>query len=206
MGAVALAGHDLDTAIPSARMEAGLRDLNKDINFDVAVRKDEYGYALQMEPAKRRALEQNRIPVCHLDRYICSMDRGVAPEFKLWSVVSRPLEVEWWEADKENASIQYETIPFTDPKYADLYSDAEKGKDNGLVIMADGRLAKMKCFVYRKCRGRVVQVGWRFTFHNLINANIPGVTARTVNEKFNVDMDKMPVGSREELYAALVEE
>jgi len=207
MGSVVQAGLDLGSALASTRMEAGLRELNSDINFDVAIRRpDDFGYALQMDSARRKAAEQGRLPVCHLDRYICSMDRGMVPEFKVWSVLEMQVEVEWWEADKETASIQYETIPINDPNYADLRSDAEHHQSNGLVIMADGRLAKMRCLVTRKSRGRVVQVGWRFTFHNLINANIPGVTVQTVNAEFGVDMGKVPVGSPEEIYAALVEE
>jgi len=207
MSSVTQSGVDFGMSLTSSAIEAGLRELNPDINFDVAVRKpEEFGYSLQTDPVRRRAIEQGRLPVCHLGRYICSMDRGMVPEFKVWGVQTTRVEIDWREADLEDASIQYETIPPSDPTYDDLRSDAERGQDDGLQIMPDGRLARMRCFATKKSRGRVLHVGWRFTFHNLINADIPGVTVQTINKKFNVDMSKIPVGSPEELHAALVEE
>ena len=207
MDSVAQAGPDYGKVIPSSDIEAGLRGLNRDINFDVAVRKpDEAAYVLEMDPARRRTIESGRLPVCHLNRYICSMDRGMVPEYKIWNEVSLPTEVEWWEADKENASIRYETIPICDPDYADLRSDADHGNDPNLQILEDGRLARVRCFAFKKSRGRVLRVGWRFTFYRLIQANIPNVTAKTVGLRFNVDMLKFPVGPPNEVHAALTEE
>ena len=206
MISAAQVGPDLGKALDSSVIESGLRELNVDINFDIAVRRSDFAYCMEMDPRKRRAVENGRQPVCHLDRYICAMDRGMVPEFKVWSVREAAVQIEWADADQEGASIQYQNIPTADPAYVDLWHEAIGGRDPGLKIMDNGSLVRMTPYVVRKVRGRILQVGWRYTFIKLIRANIPGVTAVSIGAKFGVDMLKYPMGAPEEVRAALMEE
>lgn len=200
-------GTTFGVSLDSGRMETGLRELNPDISFDLAVRKpDEFVNTLETDPGRRRAIEAGRLPVCYRDTYICAMDRGIVPEFKLWSVKEAPVEVEWSDADQDGASLQYVTIPPSSEGYEDMKSMAQRGQHNGLIHLEDGRLAQLKPMGVRKVRSHIIRMGWRHTFSRLIAAGIPGINAATVSAKFGVDMTAFPVGPPEELYAALVEE
>jgi len=195
-------GVTLDSAIVCR----SLQELNRDINFDVAQRLEEWDYAMVSPKALRAKMDATRMPVLHLGRYICAMDRGPIPEFKQWSVVERVVEVPWSEADKEESSITYQTIPPTAENYRDLYIEAALGKRLDLQLLPDGKLVRTVCTAVRKTRGKIVRLGWRHTFNRLIAAEIHGVTRGSVSAKFGVDLMKYPLGAPEELFAELVEE
>jgi hypothetical protein len=133
------------------------------------------------------------------------MDRGLVPEFKQWSVVTRLVEVDWSQADMDDVSIQTRTYPKTDPDYLNAMLHV-MAKDLGWEMRPDGVVIQMIPVAKRKMQGRVVMVGWRHTFERIINRNLPGITRSAIAAKFNVDMMKFPIGAPHELRAALVEE
>lgn len=184
-------GHTLD----SAKIEMGLRELNKDLHFDM-------GTKLGMW----HPMQSHRQGVFYHGQHICSMDRGIVPEFKQWTTTQADVPVSWNEADMDDVKLSYETIPKSHPMYTEIYVDTSLGKVLDCFIRPDGVLVKVTPKRTQTVLNRVYQVGWRHTFERLIHAKIPGVTRQSIAEKFNVDMLKYPVGPPEEVYAALVAE
>jgi hypothetical protein len=181
--------------IDSAVIERGLRELNPNIHFDMASKMNGW-----------HPNQSTKQGVLYEGRHICAMDRGLVPEFKQWSVVSRIVEVGWAEADKDDVSIQTQVIPKTDSGYVDATLHC-MNNDLGWQYRPDGAVLKMTPVAKRKMQGRVVLVGWRHTFEKIIHRKIPGVTRKAIADKFVVDMLKYPIGAPHELlHAAFVEE
>lgn len=192
--------------LESEDIQRGLKELNPDFAFDVAVnRPSDWGHVLQF-PDKRvlDQLRQMRLPVMHKDRYICGLDRGTVPEMKQWAIKRVIVEVPWSEADRDDVSIQYRQIKPWQEGYADLYELARKGLDPSYSIMPGGVLVQQRCMGYANVPGRVIMLGWRHTFERLIASDINNVTRRSIADKFHVDMCKIPTG--QDAAAALLEE
>lgn len=183
-------GRDLDSAV----IQRGLIELNKDIHFDAATKLGAW-----------HPYQATRQGVFYHGIHICSMDRGIVPEFKQWSVVTKYVPVGWDEADKDDVNIQHHVIYPKDQGYMDALIHV-MNKDMGWEYRPDGAIVEYTPVAYRKVRGKVVQVGWRHTFERIISKDLPGLTRRAIGEKFGVDMLKFPVGSPQELVAELTEE
>ncbi len=183
-------GKDIDSSV----LERGLRELCMDLHFDAATKQGAW-----------HPYQATRQGVFYHGIHICSMDRGIVPEFKQWSLVRRLVEVGWEEADKEDVSIQYNAIPSTNADYIDAAVRC-MAKTVGYEYRPDGCIVKYTPVAYRKVRGRVVQLGWRHTFERIISRDLPGLTRDAIGRKFEVDMLKFPVGSPQEIIAELVEE
>ncbi len=183
-------GHTLSSAV----IEAGLRDLNPELHFDLGAR-----FGLW------HPYIDTRQGVYYRELHLCSMDRGVVPEFKVWETKKRIVPIPWSEADREDASIQYEVLDPSTPGYEDLKILATTGSDPEYMLRGEAVL-KCQAYGYEMASKRCIRVGWRHTFERLLAAGIPGITRPALAEKFAVDMNKMPVGTHEELVAALVEE
>lgn len=177
-------------------VERGLRELNPDIHFDLGGRHNiEHPYAV------------TRQGVFYRDKHLCSMDRGMLPEYKIWATQKRLVELPWFAADREDASISWTEVLPTEPGYMDLRILGEKELDPQYMIRkTDGKLLRCKVMGYEPVGRRCMRVGWRHTFERILANEIPGVTRKAIAEKFGVDMDKFPAGSPDELVAALVEE
>ena len=187
-------GHTLDSAV----MERGLRELNPDIHFDM-------GTKLGMW----HPYQSTRQGVFYHGQHICSMDRGLVPEFKQWSVVNGLAEVPMSEWDQEGVRLFWETVSPQTPDYVELCMATLEGKLDRYSIREDGQLIRLTGRKETKVLGRVVWVGWRHTFEKILLKNIPGVTRDTVATKFGVDMLKYPMGASgtpEEMLSALHEE
>lgn len=199
---------ELGTALDSAVIQRGLRELNKDFAFDVAVnRPSDWESVVQFrDHAALEAVRKNRMPVMHGERYLCGLDRGVVPEFKQWAVKNQIVELPWADADKDDVSIQWVTVQPWEEGYIDLYLLAQTGADPAYSIMPGGALVRRRAVGYAKVRGSVIMLGWRHTFERIIAANIPGATREAIAAKFGVDMNKYPTGAPEEVIAALTEE
>lgn len=186
---------DFGQMLEASVVEKGLRELNQDINFDLATRKGmEHPY------------QDSRQGVYYREKHVCSMDRGILPEFKIWATHKRVVEIPWHDADKEDASIAYVEVTKDTPNYQDLYEIGKKGSDPQYMVNDRGKLLRLQALGYRQVGRRCVRVGWRHTFERLLAEGIPGVTRESIARKFGVDMYKFPVGTPEELVAALVEE
>lgn len=185
---------DFGHGLSSATVEAGLRELNPEIKFDLG------GTHSLWHP-----YIDTRQGVYYRELHICSMDRGIIPEFKVWETKKKVVPIPWSEADREDASIRYETLSPDTPGYEDLKILAATGSDPEYILRGDAVL-KCQAYGYAMASKRCLRVGWRHTFERLISAGIPGVTRQALAEKFGVDMNKMAQGTHEELIAALVEE
>jgi hypothetical protein len=175
-------GHELN----SVDIERGLRELNSDMHFDLAAKIDQ-----------KHPYIGERQGVYYNGNHICSMDRGVSPEFKVWTMVRRPVEVGWSEADKDDVSVQYEEILPATEGYADLRMLAASGRDHSLRIRDDGKLFKLRCMAVRPARDRIIRCGWRHTFEHIIRWGVPNITRENLSAKFGVDMNKYPMGPPE---------
>jgi hypothetical protein len=175
---------DFGQSLSAAAVESGLRELNAEIHFDIDTRQGVY----------------------YRELHICSMDRGIVPEFKVWETKKRIVEIPWSEADREDASITYEVVSPTEPDYQDNFEIGLSGSDPRYSVRDGLVLLRHKCLGYEMASKRCLRVGWRHTFERLLAAGVPGVTRQALSEKFSVDMNKMPQGTHEELVAALVEE
>ena len=193
--------HDWGHTISQVDAERGLRELNPGFHFDMGVKLGLGESASGIHP-----MQDIRQGVYFQGRHVCSMDRGVIPEFKLWSMVDRVVPVSLGDADMAGASVQYSTITPDTPGYEDLYQDALANRRDDLMVRADGKLCAIRAVRTMKVRGRVMRVGWRHTFERIILSGIHGCGREDVAEKFKVNMYKVPVGGPLETWAAFVEE
>ena len=186
---------DFGQTLGSAAVETGLRELNSEISFDLGARTNQWHPYID-----------TRQGVYYRETHICSMDRGVIPEFKIWETKKRIVQLPWSASDHPDSSIRYEVVYPTEPNYGDLYQIGLSGADPEYMVRKDGSLVKCKVYGYETSAKRCVRVGWRHTFERILAAQIPGVTRARIAEKFRVNMDLIPTGTHEELVEALVAE
>lgn len=188
-------GIALGHPIHESTIKAGLRELNPGLHFDLAAATG------QLHP-----FIHQRQGVYFQGQHLCSMDRGMIPEVKQFGVRSMRVPAEWWEADKDDVSIEWVTIRPEMPGYRDLRELADKQLDCNYALRDDGSLMKMQPMKTIKARGRCITLGWRHTFEGILRHGLSGVNRMTLGAKFGVDMLKYPVGPPEEVAAALLEE
>lgn len=193
MGEIPTDGIDLGRSIDSAIIERGLRELCPSLDFDLAGRKD------QLHP-----YINDRQGVYYDGRHICSLDRGVVPEFKIWDVKRTVFPVEWWEADKDDVSIQFKSLLKSDPDYEEMMAKAARGNDPGVVKRTDGTVIRCIPVAHRPARHRVIRVGWRHTFERILAFGVPGVTRESLSKKFGIDMGRFALGGAPDEIAAMV--
>jgi hypothetical protein len=186
---------DFGDKLQADLVEKGLRELNPDLNFDLGARTNQYHP--QMD---------TRQGVFFREDHICSMDRGIIPEFKIWKTTKRIVELPWYAADREDASISYVSVPKSHPEYEDLLAKGHNEANPEYMVKTDGKLLKLQCMGYEPVKKTCLRVGWRHTFERILAKELPGVTRKAIEKKFGVDMGKFPVGTPEELVAALAEE
>lgn len=186
---------DYGQTLDSLTIQNGLRELNPGFHFDLAAAVG------QLHP-----FINQRQGVYVQGTHICSMDRGMCPEFKVWQLAPMVVEVPWSEADKEDVWVQYVIVDPSTPGYDELCLRAARGNDPEYAIRTDGKLMRMSCRSIRKVPNRVIRVGWRHVFERILLKKVPGVTRANLAEKFHVDMSKMPYGTLEAIRAAIFEE
>jgi len=188
-------GPELGKPLHESTIKAGLRELNPGMHFDL-------GAAIgQWHPyiGKRQG-------VFYQGAHICSMDRGMIPEFKAWGVEERTVPAQWAEADQDNASIRWAIVPTSDPEYIDKWTAAQAGQTNEYAVRDDGSLMFLTPWKTITARGRVWGLGWRHTFAAILFRNIPKITHASLGAKFGIDAMAFPQGAPEEIHAALFEE
>ena len=185
---------DFGNGISSALIESGLRDLNAELKFDLGGTHGLYHPYID-----------TRQGVYYRERHICSMDRGIVPEFKIWETKKRIVPIPWSQADREDASIKYRVMSPTEPGYEDFKIKAGLGNDPEYMLRGDSVL-RCEAYGYELASKRCMRVGWRHTFERILAFGVPGVTRQTLSEKFSVNMDLIPTGTHEELIEALVAE
>ena len=188
-------GPELGKPLHEATIKKGLRELNPGMHFDL-------GVALsQWHPYIER-----RQGVFYQGAHICSMDRGMIPEYKAWGVDEREVPAEWSEADQYKCSIRWSILSPEDPEYMDKWLLAQKGLSNEYQLRDDGRVMVLVPYKLIKTRGKVWRLGWRHTFAAILHRNIRGITHESIGAKFGIDAMKFPQGAPEEVHAALFEE
>lgn len=185
--------------IDSSVIQQGLRELNPGIHFDM-------GAKLGLEHPYQ-AIRQG---VFYEGRHLCSMDRGLVPEYKQWQCAETwaPCGLSDWDKD-DSVKLSWEVVSPMTPGYIDLCNEVLKGKHESYSIRNDGQLLHLSAKKRQIVIGRVVWVGWRHTFEKILQNDIPGVTRSSIAAKFGVDMLKYPIGSNgtpEEMLASLHEE
>jgi hypothetical protein len=188
-------GADFGQSLDSETIKKGLKELCSDLHFDMGTNLNHW-----------HPMQDTRQGVFHNGRHICSMDRGMCPEFKVWDVETRVVPVPLSEAGREDVRVQYAVVPVNTPGYEELHVAASKGQHENMQVREDGSLIRLRALRAQKARGRVIRVGWRHTFERLILGQVPGVTREALAAKFNVDMWKFPVGGPDETYAQVMEE
>jgi hypothetical protein len=188
-------GADFGQSLDSETIKKGLRELCSDLHFDMGTNLNHW-----------HPMQDTRQGVFHNGRHICSMDRGMCPEFKVWDVQTRVVPVPLNQADQEGVRVFYSVITLDTPGYEELHLAAQKGKYEDLQVRPDGTLIRLAAHKEQKARGRVIRVGWRHTFERLILGQVPGITREALAAKFNVDMWKFPVGGPDETFAQVMEE
>jgi len=188
-------GIEFGTPLDEVTVKTGLREMNGDIHFDLAA-----------AIGQTHPFINDRQGVYIYGRHLCSMDRGIIPEFKIWTQRTIRLEGQWAEADQSNASIQFRVLSRGDEGFEDKRDIAKTGFDPSLTIRDDGAIVEMVPVVERKVKGRVHRLGWRHTFEALLRLQVRGVTRSSLSQRFAIDMLKYPVGSPDEVASALLEE
>ena len=139
-------------------------------------------------------INANRQGIYWYGRYVSGMDRGMVTEFKVWEEEDGIEEIPpSKEGLYDDGCCTYIEILPTDPFYNQALLKAQ-AKDDNFTLEKGGQVYKWAYFRFTKVRGRIVRVGWRHTFENVVRAGIPGVTRETVEKKFAVDLSFKPVG------------
>jgi len=188
-------GPELGKPLHESVIKKGLVELNPGMHFDLGAATG------QWHPYIER-----RQGVFFQGAHICSMDRGMIPEFKAWGVSQRVVPAQWAEADQPNVSIRWSIVPTSTPDYVDLCLLAQSGRSNEYKIRDDGSLMVLEPVKTIDGRGKVWRLGWRHTFAAILFRNIPGITHASLGAKFGIDALAFPKGAPEEVHAALFEE
>ena len=177
-----LEGVDFGQKISSVEIERKLKELCPDITFDVATNHgSEHPYQERLQSVYFRG------------RHICSMDRGIVPEITIWANFKKIVEIPWYAADREDASISYEEVLPDTPGYRDLYEEAKKESDPGYMINDKGKLLKLTAKGYENVGRRCMRLGWRHTFAKILAADLPGITREDLARTFNLDINKLGI-------------
>jgi hypothetical protein len=182
-------------AIAHETLRKGMLELCPDLQFDIA------GAHGLIHP-----YIAERVGVFYNGIHICAMDRGMVPEFKIWTVKKALVPISLSEAHAKCLPIQFmEILPGSE--YYDMGKEkAHKGDDAWNYDPEKNRLLRYQAFEWREAVDRIERVGWRHTFERLIAARIDGITRESIGKKFGVDMNVYPTGSPEDINLAIVME
>lgn len=155
MGVVAIPRAYLGHTIEDSEIKRVLRELNPDFHFDL-------GGKHGIWHPRQDQLQG----VFFRGQHVCSMDRGMVPEFPLWSLRKERVRVP--ETDVGTA----EEFPSFEVKY-DAQGNAHR---TGFV------------FVSKEVKDQILFVGWRHTFRRILQKNKPGVTKAALEREFRIDL------------------
>jgi hypothetical protein len=181
----------LGSTLSSVAIEKGLRDLNPEFHFDMPNSISSAGFVVNVDDFE--IINANRQGIYWKGNYVATMDRGLSTEFKLWEEEEGIEEIPRGDEHlyDDGCCTYVEVLP-SDSFYHVALSKAEAKDDN--FTIDNGKVMKWAYFRFTKVRGRIIRVGWRHTFENLLSRNIPGVTRRALEAKFNVDLSLRPFG------------
>lgn len=192
MGTISIPKSYMGYTLQEATVKAALLQMNPDLHFDM-------GACLGLW----HPFMSTRQNVFYRGRSICAMDRGTLPEVPVWSTRRELVEVPAEEVKPgEIAMYSVAGVNLLCHKCAHVWTLPTRPV--GVVICptlcenmgsaSDATLFQitdrptMKAQVWRSVRDRVILVGWRHTFRQLIRAMLPGVTQRGLELAFAVDL------------------
>lgn len=187
---------DIGTPLSYERVTSGLKALSPGLHFDM-------GAALGMW----HPYIETRAGVFYEGRHICSIDRGMIPEFKIWSVRKAPVEIPMSEIEHWDGSfVNWVNIqPSETARYHDAFGKA-KAKDDRYKLLPSGHVREYHAYKIGTVLDRVVRVGWRHTFERILGVCVPGINRARLSKTFRVDMFSIPIGPADEIERALIEE
>jgi hypothetical protein len=168
---------DWGKQIESSVLETGLRSLQPDLHFDMGPKLGMY-----------HPWMKTRQGVYYLGMHICSMDRGLVPEFRVWTTGPMEVPVSIHDMADEEVSLRYEILPVTTPGYLDIKSEALSGRCVDAIVRADGQVMRLRAYRTKNLPSRIVLVGWRHTFEGILQYKVPGITRQNLGTTFGVDM------------------
>ena len=177
-----MSGLNLGSSLSDSDVRQGLVELNPAISFDASVnRPSDYQFILQGGDN----MNEVRGGVYYNGNFVCALDRGVIPEKEVWSMAQGVEEIRMCDIERyDDSRVVYIQIMETDSFYNDALLKAEKGDDN--FLLEDGKVYKYTALREGPVRDKIVRIGWRNALSKLAMAGIPGVTVKTLNEKFKV--------------------
>ena len=178
---------DLGATLNYVDVARGLRELNPGITMDLASKQN------QPHP-----FESVRAGVFYHGKHICSIDRGIIPEFTIWDSDWGQVPIRMCEIERyEDSKVVYAQVLETDERYNYALMMAQRGDDE-YHLGKTGKVFNVHAFRWTRVKHRVLRGGWRHTFSRLIAAKIPGVTERSLSLKFGVSLMKYAGASRPE--------
>jgi hypothetical protein len=191
---------ELGYQISASTIQAGLRELNPDISFDAPLnRPGDYEFILK--PQGLKSIEEQRTEqggVYYKGNHVAPLDRGIVPEYRIWSSKDGVEEVSMMDVLKyDDSKIAYMEIPPTHADYNHALTMAERGDDNWTI--ANGKVYRYQAFRYTKVPDRILRAGWRYTFEALVGRRIPGITRKSLALKFGIDMTPQQIRDADKL-------
>ena len=191
---------DFGKPIAFETIKAGLQELCPGLHFDM-------GGALGMWHPQIAM----RCGVYYEGRHLSPIDRGMVPEYKVWSMKTMPVAISIHEAVRDSHPVQFrEIVPSSE--FFEMGAEKALNPEDENWFFKDGKLFRRFAYKLAKRRDDVIKIGWRHTFEALLNAHLklgrdlPGITRASLGVKFAVDMLKFPAGAPEEVAAQLFEE
>ncbi len=162
MGQVAIPASEMGTILDEVDIKRSLLELNPDFHFDL-------GGCLNID----HPYQIIRQGVFFKGRHLCSMDRGLIPEFAIYSLRTTQVRV-----------------PSCDVRYSELSAPTTIWE---FITDADGNEVETGVVsVRRQERDRIIRVGWRHTLYIVLGKKFPGVDEFTLGLKLGVDLTWKP--------------
>jgi hypothetical protein len=170
-GLVSIPQNMLGTTLHEFKIQRALIKLNRNFNFDWAVRLNIY--------APNKVGKQG---IFFGKKHICSMDRGTIPQSQIWST------------KKESKRLHTSEMTYAELTDPMLMREIEYGVDGT-------ERPTEYCFVMREVKDELLWIGWQTSLRKVLNHNFPGVTAETLGRELGVTIDVLKEGMQENLVA-----
>lgn len=193
-------GRSLDASV----IQRKLLELNPDFSFDVMNKLSE---CVPVLGAGFKRLNPLRQGVYWKGTHVCSMDRGVVPEYPTFFTVKRRMPVDAAHADDDGVVTTWRAISPGQPEYVDALLHA-LNQDAGWELRPDGVIIASEWSKTVEAAGPKEYLGWRPTLLKIMRRGIPGVNFTTLGAKFETDMAILPDpgASAYDLHRVFVEE
>lgn len=175
------------------RAKAGLRRLNPEIHFDM-------GACLNLW----HPFMSSRQNVFYRGDSVGAMDRGTLPEVPIWTMKRDMVEIPWDEVRPGEIALYGSSGVSAECLRCHHRWDLGFRPNGTMFCQAPcgnvGQATDITSFswsnrmsgmahVFRQVKDRVILVGWRHTFYRMMRAGIPGISKRSLESEFGVNLD-----------------